>query len=130
VEILPELRLHFWTPTSGTPVLLDITEKPLSLLHTQTARGGFSAVRLDCLSCVLTIASTILVGRRCREGWILAAINSAVVCVIGFRTSQFGFIPANVLCIALYVVNLRNSSRIETGAKRLCTNPSVIPAVR
>ncbi len=64
--------------------------------------------RLDYLSCVLTIASTILVGRRCREGWILAAINSAVVCVIGFRTSQFGFIPANVLCIALYAVNLRS----------------------
>ena len=64
--------------------------------------------RLDYLSCGLTIASTILVGRRCWEGWILAAINSAVVCVIGFRTSQFGFIPANVFCLALYAVNLRS----------------------
>ena len=65
-------------------------------------------LRLDYLSCVLTIVSTILVGRRCWKGWILAAVNSAVVCVIGFQTSQFGFIPANVFCIGLYAVNLRS----------------------
>jgi hypothetical protein len=64
--------------------------------------------RLDYLSCVLTIVSTILVGKRCWEGWILAAINSVVVCLIGFRTAQFGFIPANLFCIGLYAVNLRS----------------------
>jgi nicotinamide riboside transporter PnuC len=64
--------------------------------------------RFDYLSCVLTIVSTILVGRRRWEGWILAAVNSVVVCLIGFRTSQFGFIPANVFCIALYAINLRS----------------------
>ena len=64
--------------------------------------------RLDYLSCILTVVSTFLLGKRCWEGWILAAINSAVVCVIGFRTEQFGFIPANVFCIALYAVNLRS----------------------
>jgi len=48
--------------------------------------------RLDYVSCILTVVSTILLGKRCWEGWILAAINSAVVCVIGFRTAQFGFI--------------------------------------
>jgi nicotinamide riboside transporter PnuC len=64
--------------------------------------------RLDYFSCVLTIASTILVGRRCWEGWILAAVNSVIICLIGFRTSQFGFIPANLFCIALYGVNLRS----------------------
>src|ERR1700728_330700 len=64
--------------------------------------------RLDYLSCVLTVVSTILVGKRCWEGWILAAINSAVVCLIGLRTSQFGFIPANLFCIALYAMNLRS----------------------
>jgi nicotinamide riboside transporter PnuC len=69
--------------------------------------------RLDYLSCVLTIVSTILVGRRCWEGWILAAINSVVVCLIGFRTAQFGFIPANVFCIVLYGVNLRSWRKPE-----------------
>jgi len=64
--------------------------------------------RLDYVSCFLTITSTILVGKRCWEGWVLAAINSVVVCFIGFRTAQFGFIPANVFCIALYAVNLRS----------------------
>ena len=67
--------------------------------------------RLDYLSCVLTVVSTILVGRRCWEGWILAAINSGIVCVIGLRTAQFGFIPANVFCIVLYGFNLRSLKR-------------------
>ena len=40
-------------------------------------------LRLDYLSCVLTVLSTILVGRRCWEGWVLAAANSAIICVIG-----------------------------------------------
>jgi len=64
-------------------------------------------LRLDYLSCVLTIASTILVGRRCWEGWLLATVNSAIICVIGIKTAQLGFIPANVFCIVMSVVNLR-----------------------
>jgi len=70
-------------------------------------------IRLDYLSCLLTICSTILVGRRCWEGWVLAAINSVIICLIGIRTSQLGFIPANVFCIALYAVNLRTWRRAE-----------------
>jgi hypothetical protein len=64
-------------------------------------------LRLDYLSCVLTIASTILVGRRCWEGWALAGVNSVLICVIGLRTAQLGFIPANVFCIAVSAINLR-----------------------
>jgi hypothetical protein len=68
----------------------------------------FSLVlRLDYLSCVLTIFSTVLVGRRYWEGWVLAAANSLIICVIGLRTAQLGFIPANLFCIVLYAVNLR-----------------------
>jgi len=63
--------------------------------------------RLDYLSCVLTIASTILVGRRYWEGWALAGVNSVVVCVIGFKTAQMGFIPANIFCIVMSAINLR-----------------------
>ncbi len=70
-------------------------------------------IRLDYLSCLLTICSTILVGRRCWEGWVLAAINSVIICLIGLRTSQLGFIPANIFCIALYAVNLRTWRRAE-----------------
>ncbi len=70
-------------------------------------------IRLDYLSCLLTICSTILVGRRCWEGWVLAAINSVIICLIGLRTSQLGFIPANVFCIALYALNLRTWRRAE-----------------
>ena len=64
-------------------------------------------LRLDYLSCLLTVASTILVGRRCWEGWALAAVNSAIICVIGFRTAQLGFIPANLFCIVVSAINLR-----------------------
>jgi len=71
------------------------------------------AVRLDYLSCILTVLSTILVGRRCWEGWALAAINSVIICVIGVRTAQFGFIPANLFCLILYGVNLRTWRKVE-----------------
>jgi hypothetical protein len=70
--------------------------------------------RLDYLSCILTVLSTILLEKRCWEGWILAAVNSVIVCVIGFRTAQFGFIPANIFCIALYAVNLRSWRKPQT----------------
>src|SRR5216110_2448198 len=63
-------------------------------------------LRLDYVSCVLTILGTILLGRKLWQGWVVAAVNSAVVCVIGVRTAQFGFVPANLLCIALYTSNL------------------------
>ncbi|MBZ5657556.1 MAG: hypothetical protein LAO56_19995 [Acidobacteriia bacterium] len=69
-------------------------------------------LRLDYLSCVLTITSTILVGRRCWEGWLLATVNSVIMCVIGFKTAQLGFIPANVFCIAISVINLRTWRRV------------------
>jgi len=86
--------------------------------------GVFSAVlRLDYLSCVLTVFSTVLVGKRCWEGWVLAAANSVVICIIGLRTAQFGFIPANLFCLVLYGVNLRTWRKPEvpcrvTGTER------------
>ncbi|SRR6266700_5070748 len=64
-------------------------------------------IRLDYISCVLTVLGAILLGKKLWQGWVVAAVNSAVVCVIGVRTAQFGFIPANLFCIALYTVNLR-----------------------
>ncbi len=68
-------------------------------------------LRLDYLSCVLTITSTILVGRRCWEGWLLADVNSVIICIIGIKTAQLGFIPANIFCIAISVINLRTWRR-------------------
>jgi hypothetical protein len=71
----------------------------LNVLHT---------IRLDYLSCILTVLATLLIGKKLWQGWVVAAVNSAVVCVIGVRTAQFGFVPANILCIALYTSNLVN----------------------
>jgi hypothetical protein len=62
--------------------------------------------RLDYISCVLTVLSTVLIGRRLWQGWLVASLNSVIVCVIAVRTSQFGFVPANVVCIGLYAGNL------------------------
>ncbi len=70
-------------------------------------------VRLDYLSCVLTVCSTILVGRRCWEGWLLAGVNSVIICLIGWKTAQIGFIPANLFCIVLYGFNLRSWRKEE-----------------
>ena len=71
------------------------------------------ALRLDYLSCVLTVISTVLVGKRFWQGWIIAGINSVIVCIIGVKTAQFGFIPANLFCIVLYAFNLRSWRKVE-----------------
>lgn len=89
----------------------------LSLLH---------AVRLDYLSCILTILGTIMLGKKLWQGWVVAAVNSAVVCVIGVRTAQFGFVPANLFCIALYasnVVTWRVKPRSSSTAAHLDRRP-------
>jgi len=54
----------------------------------------------------LTVVSTVLIGRKLWHGWVIAALNSLVVCLIGIRTAQFGFVPANLFCIGLYANNL------------------------
>jgi hypothetical protein len=72
-------------------------------------------LRLDYLSCMLTIFSTLLVGRRCWQGWALAAVNSAIICIIGVKTAQLGFVPANLFCIVLYGVNLRTWRKTEAS---------------
>ncbi len=62
--------------------------------------------RLDYISCVLTISAAILLGQKRWQGWLIAGINSVVVCDIAVSTSQIGFIPANLFCIALYAYNV------------------------
>jgi len=75
-------------------------------LTNKTMINALHVIRLDYVSCVLTILGTILLGKKLWQGWVVAAVNSAVVCVIGVRTAQFGFVPANLVCIALYTSNL------------------------
>ena len=65
-------------------------------------------LRLDYISCILTVLSTVLIGRRIWQGWMVAGANSVVVCIIAVQTAQFGFIPANLFCIALYSYNVWN----------------------
>ena len=72
-------------------------------------------LRLDYVSCLLTVISTILVGRRCWEGWVLAGINSAIICLIGWKTAQLGFIPANLFCLVIYGFNLRSWRKQEAS---------------
>jgi nicotinamide riboside transporter PnuC len=70
-----------------------------------------SVFRLDYLSCLLTVLSTVLVGRKRWTGLALAGVNSGIFCVIGLRTSQFGFIPANLFCIVIYLYSIRSWKR-------------------
>lgn len=63
---------------------------------------------LDYVSCILTIVATFLVGRKSWMGLLLSIINSLIVCVIAFRTGQFGFIPANLFCICVYSFSIRS----------------------
>ena len=96
-------------------------------------------LRLDYLSCFLTVVATILVGRKMWTGLVVSGVNSLIVCVIGLHTSQYGFIPANVFCICINVFNLRAwlkvqkdlsesttdaSSELVAGSKRMSFQPS------
>jgi len=102
------------TVTSVTPRCMRITEKPQLPANNSPGRVHFVVLRLDYLSCVLTVVSTVLIGRRNWEGWVLAGVNSAIICVIGLRTSQLGFIPANLFCIVLYGFNLHSWKKSNT----------------
>lgn len=62
---------------------------------------------LSYLSCLLTIASTVLVGRRLWQGWVVAGVNSVIITAIGWQTGQWGFVPANLFCLAIYAYNLK-----------------------
>ena len=42
-----------------------------------------------------------------------ATVNSVIICVIAVRTAQFGFVPANVFCIAMSVINLHSWRKRE-----------------
>jgi hypothetical protein len=77
------------------------------LYEDENSRPSISMLRLDYISCILTVVSTLLVGRKLWQGWVIAGANSALICLIGIRTAQFGFVPANLFCIALYSYNLR-----------------------
>ncbi len=66
-------------------------------------------LKLDYISCILTIISTVLIGKKLWQGWVIAGANSIIICVIGMRSAQFGFVPANLFCIGLYANNLWNT---------------------
>jgi hypothetical protein len=63
-------------------------------------------LRLDHLSRIPTVLATLLIGKKLWQGWVVAAVHSAIVCVV--RTAQFGFVPANLLCIVRYAGNRSN----------------------
>ena len=63
--------------------------------------------RLDYISCVLTIGAAVLLGQKRWQGWLVAVVNSILICDIAVNTSQLGFIPANVFCMVMSAINLR-----------------------
>lgn len=82
-------------------------------------------LRLDYVSCFLTILSTILIGKKLWQGWIVAGANSIIICIIGMRTAEFGFLPGNILCMGLYANNLWNwrlKSMIANSPSRPLSN--------
>jgi len=56
------------------------------------------------------------VGRKRWTGLVVASVNSVIVCVIGLKTGQLGFIPANLFCIAVYAFNIRSWVRSEISS--------------
>jgi len=69
-------------------------------------------LRLDCVLCAYGFFDDSSWG-KCWKSWVLAAVNSLIICFIALRTAQLGFIPANLFCIVLYAINLRTWRRAE-----------------
>lgn len=97
--------------------------------HLQNCIGAMG-FRLDYISCFLTIFSTVLVGRRMWQGWIVASANSAIICVIALRTAQLGFVPANLFCLAIYGYNIAKWRSPAGGRAKLsrssCTTHGLV----
>ncbi len=75
-------------------------------------------LHLDSFSCVLTVLSTLMIGRRWWQGWIVAAANSLLICAIALRAAQPGFIVANIFCLGIYGYNLFKWRTDEQPARR------------
>jgi hypothetical protein len=73
---------------------------------------------LDYLSCFLTVLATILLARKSWIGLLIAIVNSLIVCAIALRTSQLGFIPANLFCICVYAFSMRSWLKKQTHTNR------------
>jgi len=73
---------------------------------------------LDYLSCLLTVSATILLARKSWIGLLIAIVNSLIVCAIGLRTSQLGFIPANLFCVCVYALSMRSWLKERTRANQ------------
>ena len=86
-------------------------------------------LRLDYISCLLTVVSTILIGRRLWQGWIVAGANSVIICLIGLKTAQTGFIAANVFCLSIYGFNLVNwrANRQENSSSSASDEETPMP---
>jgi hypothetical protein len=78
----------------------------------------FAMFHLDYLSCFLTVLATILLARKSWTGLLIAIVNSLIVCAIALRTSQFGFIPANLFCICVYGFSMRSWLKKQTHTNR------------
>jgi hypothetical protein len=74
-------------------------------------------MHLDYISCLLTIISTVLVGKRLWQGFFIAGLNSMIVCLIGFQTRQWGFVPANIFCLVIYAYNIRKWRASQTESR-------------
>jgi hypothetical protein len=90
----------------------------LSRGHASIGGSVFAMFHLDYLSCFLTVLATILLARKSWIGLLIAIVNSVIVCAIALRTSQLGFIPANLLCICIYAFNIRSWLKEQTHTHR------------
>jgi hypothetical protein len=87
---------------------------------------GLAMFRLDYLLPSHYIGDRPL-GRKSWTGLLISIVNSLIVCLIGFRTSQFGFIPANLVCICVYAFSIR--SWLKKTNTRQIAEP-VIPVIQ
>lgn len=94
---------------------------------TDSGWGPKAVLHLDYLSCLLTVVSTVLVGRKHWMGLVIASINSVIICFIGLHTVQYGLIAANIFCVVTYAISVR-SWRQDRKPTLVTAAPHTAPA--
>jgi hypothetical protein len=80
-------------------------------------------LKSDYISCILTIISTVLIGKKLWQGWVIAGANSIIICVIGMRSPQLDSFPlifsASVSTRTIYGIGDRKpTSRLRSYVLR------------
>jgi nicotinamide riboside transporter PnuC len=75
---------------------------------------GVSQVNLPLITSILSVVCILVVGQRKWWGHLFGLANCILFTVIALRPGQWGYLPSNIVCFAIYA---RNAVRWRIGSE-------------